>query len=251
MSLIGQPESYSDMLKRIFAATLAVGIICTFAVAWVSPEVRKFLDSWDAEAGIGILKGVKALYVLIPLLLAVLTRVFLVHDKVSDLLGLRRRFDIQDILKPLAEGVGFPTAGTRWLEVRTNRDLLMRRTFYPYASFKDPKIDGQLVRTSADRWAWFWCTIEPQVVLLITGIIFAVIAAWIHLVIVLSVMVILAVIALILWPQLKTGANAQVADILTREDWKTEIRAAFNDVLGGQNSAAQQGDAADRPGAGR
>lgn len=251
MSLIGQPESYSDMLKRIFAATLTAGIICTVAVARVSPAVRDFLDSWDAEVGIGILNSIKALYVLIPLLLAVLIRVFRVHDKVSDPLGLRRHFDIQHILKPLADGVGFPTDGTRWLEVRTNRDLLMRRTFFRYASFKEPKIDGQLVRTAADQWAWFWCMIEPQVVLLITGIIFATIAAWIEVLIVLSVILILAVTALILWPQLKTGAKAQVTDILTREDWKTEIRAAFNDVLGGQESAAQQGDAADGPQAAR
>jgi len=251
MSLIGQPESYSDMLKRIFAATLAVGIICTVAVAGVSPAVREVLESWDAEAGIGILKGVKALYVLIPLLLAVLTRVFLVHDKISDLFGLRRRFDIQNILKPLAEGVGFPTTGKRWLEIRTNRDLLMRRTFYPYASFKDPKIDGQLVRTAADRWAWFWCMIEPQVVLLITGIIFAVLKAWVWLGVVCAAMAVLILIALVLWPQLRKGAESQVADILTCENWKTQIRAALNDVLGGQDSAAQQGDAADRPAAGR
>lgn len=242
MSLIGQPESYSDMLKRIFAATLVTGIICTFAVAAVSPAVCAFLESWDAEAGIGILKGVKALYVLIPLLVAVLTRIFLVHDKISDLLGLRRRFDLENILKPLAEGVGLSTTDTTWRRVQNSRNVAMTRTFYRYASFRDPRIDVQLVRTAADRWAWFWCTIEPQVVLLITGIIFAVLGAWVGVVVVLVAMAVLSLIALVLWHQLKRDAEPQVAEILNSKKWKWEIQDTLKALLG-----AQQGDAADRP----
>lgn len=249
--MICQPESYSDMLKRIFAATLATGIICTFAVAAVSPDVRAFLDSWDAEASIGFLKGVKALYVLIPLLIAVLTRIFLVHDKIPDLLGLRRHFDVENILKPLAEGAGLPPTDTTWKRLQQSRDLAMTRTFYRYASFRDPKIDVQLVRTAADRWAWFWCTIEPQVVLLITGIVFAVLGAWVGLVVVLAAMAALSLIALVLWPQLRRGVKPQVAEILGREDWRSEIRIALTHLPEGHGSAAQQGDAADRPGAGR
>src|SRR5688572_7840953 len=125
MSLIAQPESYSDMLKRIFTATLSIGIICTFFLASVSPDVRKFLESLNAETSIGILDGVKALYVLVPLSLAILARVFLLHDKISDLFGLRKRFDIVNILTPLAEGTGFPTNGTEWNHIVNNRDLAM------------------------------------------------------------------------------------------------------------------------------
>jgi hypothetical protein len=238
------------MLKRIFYATVAIGILCTFAVAAVSPAARAFFESWDAEAGIGILKGVKALYVLIPLLIAVLTRIFLVHDKISDLLGLRRRFDIENILRPLAEGVGLPATETTWEQVQQCRDQAMTRTFYRYASFQDPKIDVQLVRTAADRWAWFWCTIEPQVVLLISGIMFAVLGAWVVLGVVLAAMAVLILIALVLWSQLKRDAERQVAEILSREDWKSDIRVALASLLGSHGPAARLGDAADRPVAG-
>jgi hypothetical protein len=77
MSLVSQPQSYSDMLKRIFAATLTAGVLSTLALASVSPAVHTFLESWSVGVRIGIFDSVKALYVLIPLSLAVLSRVFL------------------------------------------------------------------------------------------------------------------------------------------------------------------------------
>ncbi len=247
MSLIGQPESYSDMLKRIFAATLTVGLLCTFALAAVSPAVHTFLESWSAEISIGILDSVSALYVLIPLGVAILCRVFLVHDKVSDLFGIRKRFDFENILRPLAEGVGFPTAGVKWERIEESRDLAMTRTFYPYASFRDPRIDVQLVRTAADRWAWFWCTVEPQIILIITGSIFAVLGAWSLLFVTLASMVVLILIGLLLWPQMRTGAKDQVAEILNNGSWKAEVLSALNDLTEGEGAAAQQGDAPEGP----
>ena len=243
MSIIGQPQSYSDMLKRIFAATLAVGVLCTLGVAAVSPSVRSFLESWDAKTSIGILPPVKALYVLIPLIAAILARVFLLHDRISDLFRIRRGFDIEHILKPLAEGVGFGTVGEKWKRIENNRKLAMTRTFYRYAGFANPKIDMQLVRTAADRWAWFWSTLEPAAILLIAGPIFAVLRAWLQFWIVLASTAVLILIALLLWPQLRKGARSQVDEILTNGDWKEDVRCAFDGVSGVVSAATQQGGA--------
>jgi len=228
MSLIGQPESYSDMLKRIFAASLTVGVICTFALGAVSPDVHNFLESWSAEVKIGILESVKTLYVLIPLAVAVVSRIFLLHDKVSDLFRIRKRFDLKNILRPLAKGVGFPTGGVKWKGIEERRDAAMTRTFFRYASFRDPKIDVQMVRTAADRWAWFWCTIEPQIILVITASIFAALGAWSGVLGVLVGMGVLILIALLLWPQLGRGARTQVAEILNNESWKAEVLTELN-----------------------
>jgi hypothetical protein len=233
------------MLKRIFVVTLSVAVLCTFALAAVSPAVRTFVESWNAQVSIGILDSVRALYVLIPLLVAILFRVFFLHDKISDLFRLRRRFDLENILRPLAEGIGFPTAGPKWERIEQDRDLAMTRTFYRYASFRDPQIDLQLVRTAADRWAWFWCTVEPLVILLITGLIFAMLAAWFQLFVVLVFMAVLIATGFLLWPQLRTGARNQVAEILNNKTWKEEIRSALDNLTGNAATAAQQGDAPD------
>jgi hypothetical protein len=227
------------MLKRIFVATLSVAVLCTFALAAVSPVVRTIVDSWGPEVSIGILDGVKALYVLIPLAVAILARVFFLHDKMSDLFRLRKRFDLENILRPLANGIGFATSGPEWELIEQRRDLAMTRTFYRYASFKDPQIDVQLVRTAADRWAWFWCTVEPLAILLITGVIFAVLAAWLQLFVLVAFIAVLLVTAFLLWPQLRTGAENQVAEILNNQDWKQEIRVTLDKIANGTTTAAQ------------
>jgi len=117
----------------------------------------------------------------------------------------------------------------------------MTRTFYRYGSFKDPKIDVQLVRTAADRWAWFWCTVEPLIILLIAGSIFAVLGAWFQLFVVLAGMAVLILTGFLLWPQLRTGARNQVGEILNNENWKVEMRSALDDLTGNAATAAQQG----------
>jgi hypothetical protein len=234
MSLIGQPKSYSDMLKRIFWATFAVGVVCTLAVTPASPLAYMFFESWDTKISIAILDSIKAWYVLIPLLIAILSRVFLLHDKVSDLLRIRRRFDLEHILRPLADGVGFPTMGVGWKQIEQNRKLAMTRTFYRYASFRDPKIDVQLVRTAADRWAWFWCTVEPLIILVVAGIIMVVLGAWSLLCFILSGMVVLILISLLLWPQLRAGARNQVAEILHNDGWRAEVRSALDHIAAGK-----------------
>ena len=79
MSIIGQPESYSDMLKRIFFATVVTGILCSIALAAVSPEVHAFFESWDAEVNFIIFTKVKPLYILIPSAAAGVSRFFLLQ----------------------------------------------------------------------------------------------------------------------------------------------------------------------------
>ena len=112
----------------------------------------------------------------------------------------------------------------------------MTRTFYRYAGFTDPKIDVQLVRTAADRWAWFWCTVEPLIILVITGSIFALVGAWLQLFFILVFMVVLILIGLYLWPLLQRGAKNQVAEILNNGGWKVEVRGALDDLAGGQGA---------------
>jgi hypothetical protein len=237
MKLIEQPKSYSDMLTRIFWVTFATGVLCMLGLAEASLDARNFLESWSAEASVGILDGIKALYVLIPIVVALLSRVFVLHDKISNCLGIRRRFDNDNILKLLTAGVGIPTSGVPWEQVLDRRDLAMRRTFYRYASFVDPKIDVQLVRTAADRWAWFWCTVEPQIVLAIAAVMFIVSSAWTQLIIVMVLVTILIMIGLVLWPQLKRGAVSRVEEILYNEAWKAEVHSELDALVESEDRA--------------
>jgi hypothetical protein len=172
MKIFGQPKSYSDMLERIFYFTLGIGFCCVFWLSTSSPSVKDILDSISMETDIGIIKGVKALYVIIPLLVAIISRIIRLHDKISDLFLIRQNFDTKYILIPMARQVG-STASS--FVIKKNRVNMMYKVFYQYAGFKDPVIDAQLTRSALDNWGWYWVTLEAACLFLITMVIFLII----------------------------------------------------------------------------
>jgi hypothetical protein len=104
------------------------------------------------DAELGPVKGLKLLYVVVPELVAILSRFIKLHDRVSDVLGLRATIDVQWILLPLARGSGAMLDDTRELAVRLQRIGLMYKVFYPFVSVPDAVVDRQLVRTALDNW---------------------------------------------------------------------------------------------------
>jgi hypothetical protein len=155
MKIFGQPESYSDMLQRIFYTSVASGLICTVILSHASPAVKVFLDTVPTVANIGPLKGLKALYVLIPLAIGLISRIVRLHDKISVILRIRFLFDTRYLLFPLAELSGHNLTKNFKKAISKNRVDAMNSVFNIYAGFIDPVIDTQLVRTAADNWGWF------------------------------------------------------------------------------------------------
>ncbi len=173
MKVIGQPESYSDMLLRISLSTFGVALACTYALARGVPRIKALLDALDLEVqGIPIV-GIKLLYIAVPLVIALLARVFRLHDKISDAIGLRYRFERDYIIHPMMERLRIePTDDfDRLLSDREARGAVMQKVFYRYAGFKTPVIDEQLIRSALDEWAWLWCAAEAIFLLLIAAVV--------------------------------------------------------------------------------
>jgi len=225
MKIIGQTESYSDMLERIFIFTLGTGIICTVLVGFSSPAVSDLLDFVSIKVDIWIIKGLKVLYVAIPLIFALLSRIFKLHDKISDLLRIRLRFDTKHILIPLARGVGSDVSLER---IKNNRNDLMYKVFYPYAGFKNPIIDDQLVRTALDNWGWFWVEVETSVVFMITSVIFLTIQKRIQFLTLLGVVLILIFLEFYQYRVCIKSAEAEVNTILDDKKRKKDILERFS-----------------------
>src|SRR5206468_2567149 len=61
------------------------------------------------------------------------------HDRMSDLFGIRKRFDRNYILLPLAILTRSQLSAFQLNRVDANRDSLMRRVFYRYASSRAEK----------------------------------------------------------------------------------------------------------------
>lgn len=231
MKVIAQPESYSDMLERIFAMTVVSGFVCTVILASASPAVRAMLDSIKTEAEIGPIKGLKSLYVLIPIAIALVSRVVRLHDRLSDLLHLRISFDTRYILFPIASLSGLKLDQNTKQCIRSVRVPAMYKVFYPYAGFDAPAIDKQLVRTALDNWGWFWVGIESAFLFIVTGIIVMIIGGGIQVLICLIVLLLIGLLLTIQWFACRRSADRQVKAIMDEPKRRANIHDYFADIV--------------------
>ncbi len=225
MKIFGQPESYSDMLERIFVFTLGTGVICVFWLSASSPAVKDILDSISMETDIGMVKGVKALYVLIPVTVAIFSRIIRLHDKISDLFSIRHSFDTKYILMPLARRVGSAVESD---VIKKNRIGMMYKVFYPYAGFKDPSIDAQLIRSALDNWGWYWVELEAVCLFLLTMIIFLIMDKITQSFVSFVVGLVLIVLSLYQYKVCIRSATAEVNAILGDDEREKEILDSFS-----------------------
>ena len=235
MKIIAQPESYSDMLERIFATTLVTGIMCTLILAGSSPAVKALLDSVKTEAEIGPVKNLKALYVLLPIAIAVISRALRLHDRISDILRIRFDFDTQYILFPMAHLTGHELDRNMRGLIRSARQEAMYKVFYPYAGFADPKIDKQLVRSALDNWGWFWVCIESGFLFSVTAVIVKVLHRDTQFRICLVILLVIAIMLLVQWFACRRSAGRQVRAIVDDEGRKSDIRAYFAGMMASPN----------------
>jgi hypothetical protein len=227
MSIWGQPETYSDILQRTFRCTFFVGICCTALLAYASPEVRVLLSWIDLETEVGPIKGLKLLYVIVPGCLAVASRVIKLHDRISDLLGLRRTVDVQWILLPLARSVITDLDDARVLAIRLQRRKAMYEVFYPYVSLPDAKIDRQLVRTALDNYGWLWVIIEAMAILAVSILSLICMGATALALGALGLLIVLLLVAWGQWLSCRRSTSDEVSAILADDARKGDIRRYF------------------------
>ncbi len=231
MKVIAQPESYSDMLERVFHTTFFSGFVCTLILASASPAVKKVLDSIQRETEIGPIKGLKTLYVLVPIGIALISRIVRLHDKISDVFHIRVRFDTQYILFPMAELSGFELEPAMKRRIHSLRESVMYKVFYPYAGFAAPEIDKQLVRTALDNWGWFWVGVESGLLFAVTAIIVKIVGGPTQFYICLLVLLVIGLLLAIQWHACRRSAKRQVEAIIEDSQRKTDIHAYFDKIL--------------------
>ena len=97
------------------------------------------------------------------------------HDRLSDVLGIRSKFEIKYILLPMATllNISISEENLEKLKIKENRDDVMYGNFYKYASSDPAKtvIDRHSVTLALDQWFKFWIILKAMFFLLISGFI--------------------------------------------------------------------------------
>jgi hypothetical protein len=229
---LAQVKDYPSMLNRIFLFTSLAGSIATWIVRRHFECADNVLKALDINVDLPYLKEVKLLgYVLPGVALGFLARTIRLHDRISDVLRIRERFDVDEILLPLARGSEFPVGTLSMDQLRNSRRALMGRVFYRYASSTDAKIDKHLIYEALDWWSWYWVIVEALAVFIPTGIVLWLAEPKWHAWIVLAVCIVAGLVCLPFFrSHCARYAGAEVREILDDATRKAEVNSGFRAV---------------------
>lgn len=167
-----RPKDYGEMLNKIGIFTFLVALGLTWFIGDQVPSIGAVLNSRLTTFDVGSLH-VPILYVVPAAAIALVARIIRLHDKLSDLFRIRQRFDITKILIPLCVAAGLSVTNELLIKLKQNRDTVMERTFYRYASFEDPKISKALVLGAVEVWTWYWVILESAILCFVAaGVLF-------------------------------------------------------------------------------
>jgi len=134
---LGRAANYDEMLTRIAIGTIVISSLAIWWMRSAIPSLDVYLASIDKMPAVGPFKDYDKLPVgtILPgIVIGVLFRVVKLHDRVSDLFGVRRRFDISEILIPICGQLDKKLTFERRDQLAQERHQWMDRLFYAYAS---------------------------------------------------------------------------------------------------------------------
>lgn len=214
--MIGLVKDYSGMLNRVAVFAFAVSVM----IAWLvlppgnsAVQVFRSLELPIPSEVLGI-KGIAPLYIVAGLLGLLLSRILVLHDRISDIFGIRRRFDRDCILRPMAQRVGISVTPKTEALLDRHRRNLMGKVFYAYADPHKPAINAHLIHTALDRWSWYWITVEAVAFCTVGLVALMAFGYWFKFLFLLAATSMLAVLALRPPNQRAEAAAAQIDEIL-------------------------------------
>jgi hypothetical protein len=218
------------MLNRIFWFTTAAALAGVWLLRLHLPELDRLLKQIDFTVAFGDDKilPIPGGYLLPALAVGMTTRIYRLHARISDWLGLRECFDVDVIIAEFATQLGIDLTSIPEDELHAARHRIMRLAFYPFVSGPQPQIDHGLVLQALDAWSWFWIGIEATLVAFITGLVLIAGGAQQPGLITIAATLLLSALAL---PAMRTQcaryAIAQVRAILADPSREDSVRVAF------------------------
>lgn len=182
------PRNYQEMLWKIAVADFWMALICTALVRydpWINqlftrleqlPGIKEFASLAKLPQITALeLPAVSVANVVIALLVMFVSRITRFHNVVSNVFGIRARFDCANILLPLAIMSGAKMSARQIANLRRDRHHLMRETFYKYASSTKDKalVDKHDIHSALEAWAIYWVALEGIFVLSLFGLLSA------------------------------------------------------------------------------
>ena len=225
---------YQSMLNRIFWFTSASALAAVWMLRVKLPALDMQLQQIDLTLAFGgdKLVPIPGGYLLPALAIGLGSRVFRIHGQLASWLGIRERFDIDVIIRELAQRSGIDLDRVPEEELAFHRHDIMRHGFYQFVSGRQPQIDEYLIYRALDLWSWFWIGVLAAVVFVFAS--FALLATGFYEsgLIALAATLTLAGLGLpVIRDECRRYAIAQVRAIVADSARAEQVRRAFDTVL--------------------
>lgn len=121
---LAQVKDYPSMLNRILLFTTVSASVATWLLRSHFQALDGLLSFLDINVDLKFVSEVKLLGYLLPgVVVAFIARTIRLHDRISDILRIRQRFDLHEVILPLARESGFPVGDLKMDELRAHRDV--------------------------------------------------------------------------------------------------------------------------------
>lgn len=172
------PKNYDQMLKKLAMSVFYETYVISFFLRNI-PEIDNKFRAVESYGNLGsVISEIPHSAVInvtgfaIALAAAIIAYMLPLHDKISDVFGIRKRFDREKILIPLALLVGVALTDEQIAALKLKRDSIMRKVFYKYASSRadNPLVDKHDIEHALGAWFWLWLLIEAATIFLISSL---------------------------------------------------------------------------------
>jgi len=173
------PQNYSQMRKKIAGFAVYEVYFITLFLRDI-PQIGHLFRSIETYKSFGALLAtfpnsgsLNLAGLIVAVLVAVLCHVAQLYNRISDLFGIRRRFDRDHILVPLATRAGVGRAQEKVESILKIRHSVMDDVFYRYASSTDvaPLAGRHNIEQALGAWSWFWAGVECFIFLILGALI--------------------------------------------------------------------------------
>lgn len=166
-------KDYPGMLNKIATYTFFASLGAVWLLRKEFYSIEDFLKPFSLPIPLASGLEIPIGTILPAFLFALLSRIIKLHDRISDLLRIRERFDVRSILLPMAAATGANLKVPQIRRMKQEREALMNDVFYEYASSTPDKaqIDFHYIEMALDQWSWYWIMLEATFIAFILAVV--------------------------------------------------------------------------------
>lgn len=227
-------KNYGEMVDKIANSVFVISAILLFLLSQANRDFFDMLKSISFDAYIEIFNIKLNLAVFyIPFIMGVLEHIFKLHDKLSCLFGIRKKYDKNIVVKNIIASC----------EIKNTNKLsdeqvskIMSSCFYKYTSSTNPQIDSHYITLALTEWCWFWTIFETLILFTFVGTIWLFISCWnlkCFLFVVVTIVFLIVLLKLV-YMQTKKYTQKEISAIfsnanISKENIEKDVKDALSD----------------------